>query len=153
MTNVRDFGAAGNGRQDDSESIQHAVEQGDGNVVLPRGTYRLTRPIEVELKKHGRTSIEGEGGVAKLVMEAAGPAIRLLGSHDKTADPEHFRPAVWDMERMPTVSGLEIVGVSDESDGIELEGTMQATIMGVLIRRCRYGVHLVKRNRNLLLAS
>jgi hypothetical protein len=98
-------------------------------------------------------AIDGEGGTAKLVMDAAGPAIRLVGTHDRTAQPSDFKPGVWEMERMPTVTGLEIVGEHDESDGIELEGTMQATITGVLIRRCRYGVHLVKRNRNLLLAN
>jgi len=153
MTNVKDFGATGDGRTDDSDSIQHAVEQGDGHVTLPRGVYRITRPITVELEKHGRSAIEGEGGTAKLVMDAAGPAIRLVGTHDRTAQPSDFKPGVWELERMPTVSNVEIVGEHDESDGIELEGTMQATITGVLIRRCRYGVHLVKRNRNLLLAN
>lgn len=153
MTNVKDFGATGDGLTDDSDSIQHAVEQGDGHVTLPRGVYRITRSITVELSRRGRTAIEGEGGTAKLVMDAAGPAIRLVGTHDKTAEPSDFRPGVWEMERMPTVGDLEIVGGTDESDGIELEGTMQATITGVLIRRCRYGVHLVKRNRNLLLAN
>ncbi len=153
MTNVRDFGATGDGRTDDTDSIQHAVEQGDGHVVFPPGVYRITRPITAELSRHGRVAIEGEGGTAKLVMDAAGPAFRIVGTHDKTAEPSDFRPAVWQNERMPTVCGLEIVGEHDESDGIELEGTMQATISGVLIRRCRYGVHLVKRNRNLLLAN
>ena len=54
---------------------------------------------------------------------------------------------------MPTVCEVEIVGEHDQADGIELDGTMQATISGVLIRRCRYGVHLVRRNRNVLLAD
>ncbi len=153
MTNVRDFGAVGDGRSDESDSIRHAVEQGDGHIVFPRGVYRVTRPIEVELKTHGRTALDGEGGTARIVMDAAGPAIRLVGTHDKTAQPSDFRPGVWELERMPTVTGIEIVGEHDESDGIELEGTMQATISGVLIRRCRYGVHLVKRNRNLMLAN
>jgi hypothetical protein len=153
MTNVKDFGATGDGRTDDTDSIRHAVEQGDGHVTLPRGAYRITRPIEIELSKRGRTAIDGEGGTAKLVMDAAGPAIRLVGTHDRTAQPSDFKDGVWESERMPTVTGLEIVGEHDESDGIELEGTMQATIAGVLIRRCRYGVHLVKRNRNLLLAN
>ena len=153
MTNVKDFGATGDGRTDDADSIQHAAEQGDGHVVFPRGVYRITRPITIALKTHGRSAVSGEGGVARIVMDAAGPALRIVGTHDKTAEPSDFRPGVWESERMPTVSGLEIVGETDESDGIELEGTMQATISGVLIRRCRYGVHLVKRNRNLLLAN
>jgi len=153
MTNVKDFGATGDGTSDDSDSIQHAIEQGDGHVIFPRGSYRITRTLEVDLHMHGRTAIDGESGTARILMDAVGPAIRLVGKHDKTAQPSDFRALVWEMERMPAVTGIEIVGEHDESDGIELEGTMQATITNVLIRRCRYGVHLVKRNRNLLLAN
>ena len=153
MTNARDFGATGNGTTDDADSIQHALDQGDGHLVLPRGTYRLSRPIEVELRRHGLTAITGEGGLARLLMTGAGAALRLVGTHGKTADPKDFLPEIWRRERMPTVTGIEIEGAHDQADGIELEGTMQATISGVLIRRCRYGVHLVKRNRNVLLAD
>ena len=52
---------------------------------------------------------------------------------------------------MPIVTGLEILGDHCEADGIELHRTMQATIQNVLIRRCRFGIHLVERNRNFLL--
>ncbi|MBX6315979.1 MAG: right-handed parallel beta-helix repeat-containing protein [Isosphaeraceae bacterium] len=153
MIDVRDFGAAGDGSADDTDAIQHAVDEGGGALVLPRGTYRLTRPVEVPLDRRGPIALSGSGGTARLCMEGAGPALRLVGTHDKTADPEGFRPEVWERERMPTVADLEIVGHHDQADGIELRGTMQATIRGVLVRRCRFGLHLVGRNRNLLLAD
>ncbi|MEO6810852.1 MAG: glycosyl hydrolase family 28-related protein, partial [Isosphaeraceae bacterium] len=153
MTNVKDFGAVGDGKADDSGAIQHAFEQVGGSLTLPKGTYRLTRPIEIALGEHGPASISGLGGVARLRMDGPGPALRVVGTHDKSADPQSFRPEVWERERLPTVSGIEILGNHDQADGIELEGTMQGTISGVLIRRCRYGVHLVKRNRNVLLAN
>jgi hypothetical protein len=153
MANVRDFGATGDGRTDDSAAIQHAVEQGDGHLRFPRGSYRLVRSVELELRRFGPLSVSGEGGVARLLMDGPGPALRFVGTHDKTADPRDFRPGVWDRERMPTVEGLEIVGRHAQADGIELKGTMQATIRGVSIRRCRYGLHLIERNRNLLLAD
>lgn len=153
MTNVRDFGAAGDGTADDTAAIQHAVEQGHGYLVLPRGVYRLSRPIEVRLSVHGSVAVTGQGGLARLVMAGPGPALRLVGTHDKTADPQDFRPEVWSRERMPTISGVVIEGEHERADGIALEGTMQTTISGVLIRRCRYGIHLVKRNRNLLVAD
>jgi hypothetical protein len=54
---------------------------------------------------------------------------------------------------MPIVTGLEILGEHLEAVGIELRRTMQATIQNVLIRRCRYGVHLVERNRNFVLSA
>jgi hypothetical protein len=153
MTNVKDFGAVGDGRADDTEALRHAVDQGSGRLVLPRGTYRLTAPLEIDLDRFGPIALSGEGGTARLLMDGPGPAVRLVGTHDKTADPSGFEPRVWQRQRMPTVSDLEIVGNHDQADGIQLEGTMQATIAGVLIRRCRYGVHLVKRNRNVLLAD
>lgn len=153
MTNVKDFGAVGDGETDDADAIQHAIDQVGGSLTFPRGTYRLTRPIEIGLGEHGPASVSGLGGVARLRMDGPGPALRVVGTHDKSADPKGFRPEIWERERLPTVSGIEILGNHDQADGIELEGTMQATISGVLIRRCRYGVHLVKRNRNVLLAD
>jgi parallel beta-helix repeat protein len=153
MTNVKDFGAVGDGRVDDTEALRHAVDQGSGRLVLPRGTYRLTAPLEVDLDRSGPIALSGEGGTARLLMDGPGPAVRLVGTHNKSADPSTFEPRVWQRQRMPTVSDLEIVGNHDQADGIQLEGAMQPTIAGVSIRRCRYGVHLVKRNRNVLLAD
>jgi hypothetical protein len=153
MTNVRDFGAKGDGQTDDTKALRHAVDQGGGRLVFSRGIYRLTAPLEIDLDRSGLIALDGEGGTARLLMDGPGPCIRLVGSHTGSADPVSFEPRVWQRQRMPTVSDLEIVGNHDQADGIEVEGTMQATITGVLIRRCRYGVHLVKRNRNVLLAD
>ncbi len=152
MSHVKNFGAVGDGRADDTHAIRHCLEKSDGQVVFPRGVYRITQTIEVNLAKLGRAALSGDGGVATLVMDGPGPALRIVGSHTGSAHPPTIKPAVWERERMPTVTQLEVVGNHDLADGIELEGTMQATLAGVLIRRCRYGVHLVKRNRNLLLS-
>ncbi|HZW34195.1 MAG TPA: right-handed parallel beta-helix repeat-containing protein [Isosphaeraceae bacterium] len=153
MTNVRDFGAVGDGRTDDTAALKHAVEQGGGWLLLPRGTYRLTAPLEIDLDRSGPIALSGQGGTARLLMDGPGPAIRLVGTHHRSADPASFEARIWQRQRMPTISDLEIVGNHDQADGIQLDGTMQPTIAGVLIRRCRYGVHLVKRNRNVLLAD
>ena len=61
---------------------------------------------------HGRISIDGDGGLAKLIMTAAGPALHLVGTHQRTAEPNHFAPGVWQRERMPTLRGLEILDAS-----------------------------------------
>jgi hypothetical protein len=153
MTNVRDYGAVGDGQTDDTAALRHAVDKGGGWLLFPRGTYRLTAPLEIDLDQSGPIALNGQGGTARLLMDGPGPAIRLLGTHGKSADPSTFEPRVWQRQRMPTVSDLEIVGNHDQADGIRLEGTMQSTVAGVLIRRCRYGVHLVGRNRNVLLAD
>jgi Right handed beta helix region/Pectate lyase superfamily protein len=153
MSNVKEFGAIGDGKSDDTKALRHAVEKGGGRLVFPRGTYRLTAPLEIDLDRFGPIALSGEGGTARLIMDGPGPAVRLVGTHFKSADPTSIEPRVWQKQRLPTVSELEIVGNHDQADGIELEGTMQATIAGVSIRRCRYGIHLVKRNRNVLVAN
>jgi hypothetical protein len=153
MADVRDFGATGDGATDDTDALQHAIEAGDGQLTFSPGRYKITRPLQVHLDRDGPLAILGSYGVARLVMHGPGPALRLVGTHDKNAGPESFRPEVWLRERMPTVSGLEIIGEHEQADGIALTGTMQPTITQVLIRRCRYGIHLVERNRNVLIAN
>ena len=153
MSDVRAFGAAGDGRQDDTEALRHALTAGDGLLELPRGEYRLTRPLVVDLSTVGRFAIRGAGGTAKLIMAGPGPAIQLVGTHGKTADPKDFQPAVWQHERMPTLGDLEIEGAHPEADGVQITGVMQATLTGLLIRRVRTAIHVTGRARNLVIAQ
>jgi len=49
--NIKDFGAAGDGRADDTAAIQRAIEAGRKEelpVLWPRGRYRVTRPLVIE---------------------------------------------------------------------------------------------------------
>jgi parallel beta-helix repeat protein len=85
-------------------------------------------------------------------MDGPGPALRIVGSHKGTASPKSFVPATWN-ERMPIVSGIEILGNHEEADGIELEQTVGAIVSGVSVRWCRHGIHLVNRNRNVLVSD
>ncbi len=147
MSNVKAFGAVGDGQTDDTDAIRHAISSGDGRLRFPRGDYRITSTLEIPLDEHGRTSIHGDG-TATLVMSGAGPAIRLIGTHQGTGDPGSVTDAVWQRQRMPCVRGLEVKGDHPEADGIELIGTMQAIIEGVLIRRVCNGIRLTQRNRN-----
>jgi parallel beta-helix repeat protein len=86
-------------------------------------------------------------------MAGPGPAIRVSGDHQGTASPGSVQPHTWDKERFPLISGIEIVGEHPEAVGIELFRTMKCVISQVLIRRCRYAVHLVERNRDFILAN
>ncbi len=151
MTTVLDFGAVGDGQTDDTDAIQHAIDDGGGDILLPKGNYRITRSLKVDLGKIGRTSLSGSGGKAKLIMEGPGPAIHFLGNHTGSADPNSFMPGVWDDERCPMIDGLEIEGTHPEADGIRLEGTVQATLTRLLIRKVHTAVHVFKRNRNVLI--
>ena len=152
MSNVRDFGATGDGKTDDTEALQHAIDDGEGLLTLERGNYRISKTLVINLAKRGRTGIEGSGGTAKIIMAGAGPAIHILGSHGKSADPNDFVPNIWQHERMPTISNLEIEGAHAEADGIRLEGVMQPTLLGVLIRHVRTAVHVTQRGRNVLIS-
>jgi len=149
---VRDFGAVGDGEADDTAAIQAAVDAKIGEVRLPRGTYRVTRPIVVDLDQVGWTSLAG-GGVARIEMAGAGPALKLLGTHEGTAAPKSVQPNVYARQRMPLIDGVEIVGAHDGACGIEAVGTMKLTITRTVIRECFHAIHLVRRNRNVIVSD
>ncbi|MFN0053000.1 MAG: right-handed parallel beta-helix repeat-containing protein [Planctomycetales bacterium] len=153
MSNVRDFGAAGDGQRDDAEAIEHALRDGDGVLEFPPGLYRISRTIEIPLAERGPTAIHGSGGTARLIMAGPGPALSLVATHTTTADPAGFRPEEWLRERMPTVSALEIVGDHPRADGLLISGVMQPTLSGVLIRQVQTAVHVQGRARNLLITG
>ena len=153
MSNVRDFGAAGDGQADDTEAIQHALQAGDGVLEFPPGIYVISRTIEVALSKQGALGIVGVGGTAKVRMTGAGPAFRIVGTHGGTGDPKSVKPEITLSQRTPTVSGLEIEGAHEEADGIELIGTFQPVIDGVLIQGVRHGIRLYRRNRNVRISG
>jgi hypothetical protein len=153
MVHAFDYGAAGDGETDDTEALQHALQAGDGVLRLPKGVYRITRPLVIDLQQSGHAAVLGEGGTTRIVMAGPGPALRLVGTHDGSALPRTVQPQVWDRERFPIVSGLEILGAHPQAVGIELHRTMQPTISQVLIRHCRYAIHLPERNRNVLITN
>ena len=151
MSNVRNFGATGDGTTDDTAALQHAINDGDGLIELPRGVYRIKKTLLIDLSKTSRISLCGLGGVAKILTEAEGPAITVLGTHKTTADPHGFRQEEWKHERMPMLKNLEIEGAKPAADGIEIDGVMQPTITGVLIRQVRNAVRISNRARNLII--
>lgn len=149
---IRSLGAAGDGKADDSAAIQKAIDSGAGDIHFGKGTYRLTKTVVVELDRVGFTALSGEG-TATIVMEGSGPAFKFIGTHKGTAAPKDFAEDVWLRQRAPMVEGLEITGANPEADGIEASGTMELTIARTLIREVRHGIHLVVRNRNVLIAD
>jgi len=149
---VQDFGAIGDGKTDDTKAFQSAVDSGRGDIHVPRGTYRLTRTIMIDLDRIGPVSIIGTG-TSKLVMAGPGPALKLIGTHKGTASPDSVKENVWKSQRMPTVSGLEIVGAAPLACGVEARGTMEATFSRLQIRKVLHGIHLTERNRNLIISD
>jgi hypothetical protein len=149
---VRDFGAVGDGAADDTAAIQKAIDARIGDVCFPRGVYRISRPLVIELDEVGPTSLTGTG-TARIVMAGRGPAFKFVGTHEGTASPKTVKANVWLRQRTPMIDGLEIVGAHPEASGVEAAGTMQLTVTRLVIRDALHGVHLVQRNRNVILSE
>jgi parallel beta-helix repeat protein len=149
---VKDFGAVGDGKADDTGALQRAVDSGGGDVFIPKGVYKLTKTVVIDLDRLGFTSITGAGN-ATILMAGAGPAFRFVGTHEGTAGPKTVKENVWLKQRKPSVRGIEIVGAHPAACGIEAAGTMKLTVSGVLVRKTLHGVHLVKRNRNVIISD
>ena len=138
------------------DSTLHLQDQiddpkGQGNLKLSEKRYRITKPLIVDLARHGAIQISAAAG-STIIMDGPGPAIKIVGSHDGTASPKTFMPKTWN-QRMPSIRGLEILGAHPLADGIELDGTVAAVVDGVSVRWCRHGIHLVNRNRNVVIAN
>src|SRR5262245_53955794 len=82
------LGAVGDGQADDTAAVQKAVDSRVGQVRFPRGVYRLTRPVVVDLDKVGFTALVGDG-TARIVM--AGPGRRFVSSARTRARPPQPR--------------------------------------------------------------
>ena len=151
--NVKDFGAKGDGKTDDTGSIVAAISGStDGLVEFPRGNYRITKTIDINLSIYGTLGLSGKGASASIIMAGEGPAFRFIGSHDKgSALPASVKQITWDKERMPLIDALEIIGEHSNADGIELKNTFMPTLRTLLIRNVRNGIHLTSRNRNVLI--
>ena len=148
MSNVVDYGTTGDGVTDDTEAILHTLEAGDGTLQFPAGNYLITRTIPIQLDQRSRFSIDGCGGSAKILMAGEGPAFHLIGTHQQSADPASFNTDVWANQRMPTIQHLEIEGTHPDADGFWIEGTMQSTLVGILLRKLRNGIHIRQHARN-----
>jgi len=149
---VKDFGAKGDGVADDTGAFEKAVSAGEGAVRLPRGRYRLTRTVVIDLDRTGPVSLIGDG-TATVLMEGAGPAFRFVGTHGGTASPATVKPNVWLRQRTPLIDGFEILGANPKAVGVELRGTMQAIITRLGVRRALHGIVLTGRNRNVIIGE
>jgi polygalacturonase len=148
---VTALGAKGDGRTDDTDAIQRAVDAG-GAIRFTTGTFRLTRTVKIELDRTGFVALIGDG-TSRVVMAGAGPAFQFIGTHDNSADPGTFKPNVWERQRTPRVDSLEIVGAHPEADAIAASGTMQLTVTHVVVREARHAIRLHQRNRNVMISD
>lgn len=152
VASVREFGAVGDGETDDTEAVRRAVAAAPGGIFFPKGRYRLTETVTIELSRVGPLSLLGDG-TATVVMNGSGPAFHLVGTHEGTANPATVTDQVWNQERAPLIDGFEIVGDHEEAVGLRLERTMQPVISRLAVRQALHGIHLVQRNRNVIISE
>ncbi len=145
-------GLVGDGVADDTAALQKVIDEGRAAIVLSAGKYRITKPLEVDLSKTGYFSLRGDN-VAQIVMAAAGPTLRIRGTHAGTADPKTMKADVWQKQRAPRIDGIEIIGEHPDACGIEATGTMQLTISNLIVRKAKHAIRLVERNRNVLVSD
>ncbi|TDU64044.1 parallel beta helix pectate lyase-like protein [Prosthecobacter fusiformis] len=151
QTNVQTVGVKGDGQTDDTVALQKAVDE-YGSLLFPKGTYKLTQTITVDLSKTGLVGLSGDG-TARFLMTGAGPAFRLIGHHEGSAAPTQMKPEIWEQERTPMLSGFEIYGAHPEADGVEVGGAMQVTLHRLVVSKCRHAIHLTTRNRNVMISD
>jgi hypothetical protein len=148
---VRDHGAVGDGKADDSQAIQKAADSG-GVLSLPRGAYRITRSIRLDLARNGPGGIHGDG-TATVIMAGPGPAFEIVGSHKGTAGPETVTPLTAERERAPLIDGFAVTGAHPEADGIRATGTIHGVFSRLYLSKLRNGLILTGRNRNVTLSD
>lgn len=74
--NVKDFGAVGDGKKDDSEAFQKAIENvREGTLWVPAGRYRITRQLKIV---RSQFVIRGEGP-EKTVLVFPKPLSQVVG--------------------------------------------------------------------------
>lgn len=150
--NVFSYGAKGDGKTDDTKAIQAAVDAAAGAVYFPKGIFRISKPIEINLNTVGYTSITSQGA-SQVIMAGAGPAFKFVGTHAKSADPKGFGEEVWSLQRMPVLDNIAVTGDHPEAVGVEATGTMQLTISRLHVRKVLHGIHLRGNNRNLTVSD
>lgn len=89
VVDVTEFGAAGDGRSDDTEAIQEALtqldERGGGSLYFPSGTYNIYGSLSVQLN-HDLNIVAEEDVILDGTASAERTLIRL-GGYQKEAQP------------------------------------------------------------------
>ena len=71
MSDVRNFGAKGDGKTDDTAAIRHAVANSIWVLRFSTGDYRINQTIEIPLGSRGPSAISGDEGTSRVVMTGA----------------------------------------------------------------------------------
>ena len=114
---VGDYGAVGNGINDDTDSIQNALDKSSGKrVYFPKGTYMVSKTIEIPSNLH--IFGDGESTVIKMIS-TVGRDTTLMRTGKRGSKREHIviRDMTLDFNRVRwSVSGGETLKDTDGSN-------------------------------------
>ena len=112
---ARQFGALGDGQADDTGALQKALDQtfdnGGGVLVIPPGTYRLTRTLRIGAGAGKAPDITRHNGIiahgARFLSQiSGGPVLEVTGRGN---------------HRFLLIEGLDVLGSGRETHGIVLQ--------------------------------
>lgn len=130
FTNVKGFGAVGDGVTDDTAAIQAAIDvTTTGQVYFPAGTYLISDTLDIT--KNGIALVGAGSGGTEIHMTADAPAIEMAGTSGNVIN----RTAVRNM----TVRGGGKASTS--AHGIVYKFANSCYIEDVVLFSCRHALH------------
>ena len=136
MVSVKWFGAAGDGRTDDTGAIKAALAASEGPVFVPVGRYRITESLVV---RNSGSGLVGEGAAAEIEMaDGANRPILQIGADGGRANYVHrvrLESLTLSYQGDQPASQTNAIGLYINA----VSGWSQ--IRDVLIRRCYGGLH------------
>lgn len=123
VTSVEDYGAVGDGVTDDTDSIQNALDKSSARrIFFPKGTYMVSRTIEIPSKTH--IFGEGENTVIKM-KDNVGRDTTLMRTGKRGSKREHilirdmtldFNRVRWNVSGGETLEDTEFGGGDQDND-------------------------------------
>ncbi len=119
--NVRDFGAKGDGEQDDTIFIQAAIMACPENsrVLIPEGTYRIST---IFLKDHVNIELKKGAVLSAFTDRTRFPIFQgMIQSYDEESE---YNLGTWEGNPLPMFTGI-ITGVNVKDSSLYGQGTIE----------------------------
>lgn len=142
-----DFGARGDGVTDDTAAIQAVLDEQEGTVYLPPGTYRLTTGLRLrnrrQLRGAGDASVllwdGGSGSALEVYADAAGVnALANVGLQDFRIDLNDTEDAIgieWIYASVQSyIKNVSIADLGANSTGVRISKTWYADFDTISVR-------------------
>lgn len=101
FVNVKDYGAVGDGKHDDTKALQKAIDKG-GDIYIPEGKYLISDSLDIGGKK-----IHGAGMKNSVIFSTANaPILRITASNNDIRD-LGFQYEGWDQREFKNRNAVQ----------------------------------------------